>query len=577
MKDYQLEYSKWLQHETLDESLLKELKEIHNQSEEIAERFHKDLEFGTGGLRGIISAGTNRINIYTIRKTTLGLANYIISQGPKAMKQGVAIAYDSRKFSKEFAEEAAKVLATKNIQVYLFSELKPTPLLSFAVRKLGAYSGIVITASHNPPEYNGYKVYNQFGGQVTEEIVADIYEQIALIEDALHFDVIDLQTGMDSGLITVLQDEIDQEYLLAVEQLQLNKELTMKNGGQVTIVYTPLHGTGNKLVRRILAQAGFTNVYVVPEQEHPDAEFRTVAAPNPEDLSVFALAEILAKQQEADIIMATDPDADRLGVLVKNAKGDYQGLSGNQLGALILNYLLEERKKANRLPVNGVLLKTIVTSELGQRIAEKYQVQTVNTLTGFKYIGEKIREFELSKQYSFLFGYEESYGFLAYDIARDKDAVQIAGLVAEMVLKYKLLGKNLFEVLEDIYQEHSFHVEDLIAKTFSGIEGSKRIEQIVGFFRENPLKNINGIPVVGLEDYLKGQKIAYPTSTVTEITLPKANVLKILLADGSWIAVRPSGTEPKIKFYVAVVADKYSFALTKLEKLKEEILKMISI
>jgi len=577
MKDYQLEYSKWLQHETLDESLLKELKEIHNQSEEIAERFHKDLEFGTGGLRGIISAGTNRINIYTIRKATLGLANYIISQGPKAMKQGVAIAYDSRKFSKEFAEEAAKVLATKNIQVYLFSELKPTPLLSFAVRKLGAYSGIVITASHNPPEYNGYKVYNQFGGQVTEEIVADIYEQIALIEDVLYFDVVDLQSGMDSGLITVLQDEIDQEYLQAVEQLQLNKELTKKNGGQVTIVYTPLHGTGNKLVRRILAQAGFTNVYVVPEQEHPDAEFRTVAAPNPEDLSVFALAEILAKQQEADIIMATDPDADRLGVLVKNAKGDYQGLSGNQLGALILNYLLEERKKANRLPVNGVLLKTIVTSELGQRIAEKYQVQTVNTLTGFKYIGEKIREFELSKQYSFLFGYEESYGFLAYDIARDKDAVQIAGLVAEMVLKYKLLGKNLFEVLEDIYQEHSFHVEDLIAKTFSGIEGSKRIEQIVGFFRENPLKNINGIPVVGLEDYLKGQKIAYPTSTVTEITLPKANVLKILLADGSWIAVRPSGTEPKIKFYVAVVADKYSFALTKLEKLKEEILKMISI
>ena len=409
MKDYQLEYNKWLHHETLDESLLKELKEIHNQTEEIAERFHKDLEFGTGGLRGIISAGTNRINIYTIRKTTLGLANYIISQGPKAMKQGVAIAYDSRKFSKEFAEEAAKVLATKNIQVYLFSELKPTPLLSFAVRKLGAYSGIVITASHNPPEYNGYKVYNQFGGQVTEEIVADIYEQIALIEDALHFDVIDLQTGMDSGLITVLQDEIDQEYLQAVEQLQLNKELTKKNGGQVTIVYTPLHGTGNKLARRVLAQAGFTNVYVVPEQEHPDAEFRTVAAPNPEDLSVFALAEILAKQQEADIIMATDPDADRLGVLVKNAKGDYQGLSGNQLGALILNYLLEERKKANRLPVNGVLLKTIVTSELGQRIAEKYQVQTVNTLTGFKYIGEKIREFELSKQYSFLFGYEESY------------------------------------------------------------------------------------------------------------------------------------------------------------------------
>jgi len=573
MRDYFKEYERWLQYQDLNPDLLAELEQINEETKEIEERFYKDLEFGTGGLRGIISAGTNRMNIYTIRKVTLGLANFILKQGPEVMNKGVVIAYDSRKYSGEFAEEAAKVLAANNIKVYLFAEIRPTPLLSFAVRYLKAYAGIVVTASHNPPEYNGYKVYNQYGGQITEELTNLIFQEIQKIDNMLEIPVIELDEAVKKQKVIMIADEIDQEYMKNVESLLLNKNLTLNAGKNLTVIYTPLHGTGNIPVRNILERVGFTNLYIVPEQEAPDPDFPTVKAPNPEEPEVFDLAIKLAKKHDADIIMATDPDADRLGVLVKIDK-QYQALNGNQLGALILHYLLSEKSQKELLPENAVIVKTIVTSDLGAKIAAKYNVETENTLTGFKYIGEKIKDYKETGNKTFIFGYEESYGYLAGDFVRDKDAVQITAVVAEMALKYKQQGKSLFDVLTDIYREFGHHVEDLESITLKGIEGNNKIKEIVANFRNKRPKEINGIPVVMYEDYLVREKVNLNTGEKTLIKLPQSNVIKIFLEDGSWVAVRPSGTEPKLKFYFAAVSDSFISAAEKMENLKSAILNM---
>jgi len=569
-------YDSWLNHTHLEEELKQELITIKGKPKEIEERFYKDLEFGTGGLRGIIGAGTNRMNLYTVRKATLGLANFIVSQGQEAMEQGVAIAYDSRQYSNVFAMEASKVLASKHIKAFLFKELRPTPLLSFAVRELGAFAGIVITASHNPAEYNGYKVYNQDGNQITEEMANDIYHEIKAINNPLEIKVEGFEKYIDQGLVTYIDEEIDNAYDQKVESLLLNENLIRQKGEQIKIIYTPLHGTGNKPVRRILSRVGFKEVYVVPEQEFPDSKFSTVKAPNPEEKDVFQLALQLANEKNADIIMATDPDADRLGILVK-ILDEYKALNGNQLGALILHYLLQQNSKQGTLPKNAALIKTIVTSDLGTEIATGFGVETENTLTGFKYIGEKIKEYQQTASHTFIFGYEESYGYLVGDFVRDKDAVQITVIVAEMALYYKQQGKTLFDVLEEIYQEFGYYMEDLISVTLSGIEGNKIIQEIVSQFRANPPKEIGGLKVIKIEDYQlqKSQDLASNKTSI--ISLPKSNVLKMILEDQSWFTIRPSGTEPKIKLYLSVVGSSKAESETKLNHLKNAVLEIAHI
>ncbi|GBF12146.1 phospho-sugar mutase [Tepidibacillus infernus] len=558
------QYETWLQYDNLQPELMEELQQIEGNMKEIEERFYKNLEFGTGGLRGIIGAGTNRMNIYTVRKATMGLTNCIIEQGEKAIKQGVVIAYDSRRYSQTFAEESAKVLATHGVQVYLFNELRPTPLLSFAVRHLHAFAGIVITASHNPSEYNGYKVYNTDGNQITEEMAEQIYHQMTNVKDILHISVEPLDQLLEQGLIHYIGKEIDNEYAKNVRSLLLNQDLIAQSGKELSIIYTPLHGTGNKPVREILHQVGFTNLHIVKEQEHPDPNFSTVKAPNPEEREVFHLALQLAKEKNADIIMATDPDADRLGVLVKNGE-EYEALNGNQLGAIILYYLLNEKAKKGILPENGVMVNTIVTSDLGEKIASAFHIATEKTLTGFKYIGEKIKEYRETGQYTFLFGYEESYGYLAGDFVRDKDAVQITAIVAEMALVYKLEGKSLLDILDEVYQRFGYYKEDLVSITLKGIEGSNKIKEIVTSFRENPPKELIGMKVKSVEDYL-----------LSPMGLPKSNVLKIIFEDDAWIAIRPSGTEPKLKFYFSMVSNSPLSVQEKLKQLKEAVLAQLT-
>ncbi|TCS84203.1 phospho-sugar mutase [Tepidibacillus fermentans] len=576
MEDFIKRYETWLNHPNLEKELYQELQAIKDNLEGIEERFYKDLEFGTGGLRGIIGAGTNRMNVYTIRKATMGLANYILKQGNEAMQRGVAIAFDSRKFSKDFAKEAARVLASNKIKVYLFEELRPTPLLSFAVRYLQTFAGIVITASHNPPEYNGYKVYNQDGNQITEEMANEIYQEIQMVDNPLNVQMENFQTLFAEKLITYISDEVDQVYDRMVRSLLLNFDLIQRKGNDITIVYTPLHGTGNKPVRRILTNVGLKNVFVVPQQELPDPRFSTVKAPNPEEREVFRLAIQLANEKNADIIMATDPDADRLGVLVKIGD-EYQALNGNQLGAIILYYLLQQKSHQGILPKNAALVKTIVTSDLGEAIASKFGVVTENTLTGFKYIGEKIKEYQESGSHTFIFGYEESYGYLVGDFVRDKDAVQITVIVAEMALYYKEQGKTLFDVLEEIYQEFGYYMEDLVSVTLKGIEGNQKIQEIVASFRDNPPKEIQGIRVSYIEDYKLGLKQDLLTGEKSKLTLPNSNVIKMVMEDQSWFTVRPSGTEPKIKLYFSVVTPSREESQFRLSQLKATVLEKANL
>lgn len=539
----------WLNFAGLDADLKSQLLALTDK--ELEDAFHKDLEFGTGGMRGEIGPGTNRMNIYTVRKASSGLAAYIKDAGKEAMKRGVVIAYDCRHKSREFAMEAAKTLATRGIQTYVFEDLRPTPVLSFAVRHLNAFSGIVITASHNPPEYNGYKVYGPDGGQLVPEEADKVIEKVSQTESELSIEVCPEEELKNKGLIQIIGEEVDEAYLQKLVTISENRDL--KNKDDIKIVFTPLHGTANKFVRKGLEALQYKNVYVVKEQEQPDPDFSTVKSPNPEEHAAFELAIRYGRDVDADLLIGTDPDADRLGIAVKNERGEYQVLTGNQTGALLLHYLLSQKQKKGTLPQNGVMLKTIVTSDLGKEIASSFGVETVEVLTGFKFIAEKIQEYHTSGKYQFLFGYEESYGYLIGDFARDKDAVQAAVLAAEMCAYYKEQGMSLYDALLKLFDEYGYFLEGLRSLTLKGLEGAEKIQAILSSYRKVPLERLLDLSVVIREDYLQGKRTITGNGNKEEtIQLPKSNVIKYYFDDGSWVCLRPSGTEPKIKFYFGV-------------------------
>ncbi|NMB28288.1 MAG: phospho-sugar mutase [Tissierellia bacterium] len=532
---YLEKYNSWLNNEYFDEDIRKELESIRDDEKEIEDRFHKDLTFGTAGLRGKIGAGTNRMNRYTVSLATQGLADTIISRGKEAMDKGVAIAYDVRHLSKEFSEIAARVLAANGIKVYLFKDIRPTPLLSYTIRRLNTISGIVVTASHNPKDYNGYKVYWEEGSQILDDIAEEILNNINNIDDFSQIKLIDMEEGLNKGLIHYIGKEIDDEYVERVKKLAINENIDK----DIKIIYTPLNGTGNKLVRRVLKERGFTNVLVVPEQENPDPDFTTVGYPNPEDVKAFDYAKRYGKENNADILIATDPDCDRVACMVKDHKGEYVFLNGNQTGALLVNYILSSRHRKNTIPENGAIVKSIVTGDLSRAIADHYNITTIETLTGFKHICGKANEFDKTKEHTFIFGYEESIGYVYDTIVRDKDGVISSMLIAEMAAYYKKENRTLLEKLEELYKQYGYYFEKLISIVLEGIEGSQRIGRIMDSFRENPITKIEDIKLIKIIDYLKD-----------ETGNPKSNVLKYFFDDGSWYAVRPSGTEPKIKIYI---------------------------
>lgn len=552
-------YAEWLNDAAIDEATKDELRKLEGDEKEIADRFYRDLEFGTGGLRGVMGAGTNRMNAYTIGKATQGFANWLLS---RQEKPSVVIAHDSRNYSPEFALTAATVLAANGITAYLWDGLRPTPQLSYTVRALKASGGIVVTASHNPPEYNGYKAYGADGCQL---LPGDAEEVIAAIRQIGSFAEVKRMSREDAeaeGLLCWLGEAEDQGYVDTVTAESLNQELLQGGAGNnLTVVYTPLHGSGNQPVRRVLKQAGFGHVIVVPEQEQPDGYFSTVKSPNPEEREAFTLAMELGRQHNADILIGTDPDADRMGAVVRNKEGEYVVLSGNQSGALMVYYLLSQLSEKGKLPANGVVIKTIVTSEMGADIARHYGAEVMNTLTGFKYIGEKMNAFEETGSHTYLFGYEESYGYLAGDYARDKDAVVAAMLICEAAAYYKAQGKTLYEVLLELYEQFGTYREHLESRTLKGIDGVQQIAAIMNDWRANPPASVSGIAVNEVLDYEQGID-----------GLPKENVLKYKLADGSWFCLRPSGTEPKIKVYFAVRGDSLEDASSRISKLTDAVM-----
>ncbi|MFJ7928673.1 phospho-sugar mutase [Peribacillus sp. NPDC096448] len=572
--DWKSLYTIWTNYPNLNNEMRLMLEEMKDDEISLEDAFYKNLEFGTGGMRGEIGPGTNRMNIYTVRKATVGLAEYIQSFGNEAKSRGVVIAYDSRHKSPEFALEAAKTLATKGIKAYLFDELRPTPQLSFSVRKLSAFAGIVITASHNPREYNGYKVYGSDGAQLLPEAADQVIDYVNAIESELSIVVEEEEVLKDRGLIQIIGEELDtayNEHLLTIpEDSKLADEIDVK------LVFTPLHGTANKSVKRALHDLGYRNVQIVKEQEIPDANFPTVKVPNPEEHAAFELAIALGNRINADLLIATDPDADRLGISVKNNAGDYVVLTGNQTGALFLDYLISQKQRKGSLPHNGVVLKTIVTSEIGRAISEQNGLKTVDVLTGFKYIAEKINEYHTSGEHSFLFGYEESYGYLIKDFARDKDAIQATILAVEVCAYYKKQGKTMYEGLLDVFNKYGYYLEDLRSLTLKGIEGAKQIQAILNEFRENPPAQISGQQVVVQEDYLSSKKYMFGPNREEEIKLPKSNVLKYFLEDGTWVCLRPSGTEPKIKFYFGVQGSSMKEAQEKLSSVTKDFMRSIN-
>lgn len=567
--DWEVNANKWKSFSKLDTELKEQLLRLNEQ--ELEDAFYKNLEFGTGGMRGEIGVGTNRINVYTVRKASLGLAAFIESAGTEAKNRGVVIAYDPRHKSQEFALEAARTLATRGIQTYVFDELRPTPELSFAVRYLHAFAGIVITASHNPPEYNGYKVYGPDGGQLPPKSADEVIAKVNAVQNELQIEVQSEQELKEKGLITIIGDHIDRVYMENVIGIAENP--TLGNESDLKVVFTPLHGTANKLVRRGLKALHYKHVYVVEEQEHPDPEFSTVKSPNPEEHAAFALAICKGEELGADLLIATDPDADRLGIAVKNMDGNYVVLTGNQTGALLLHYILTMKEKKGTLQKSAVMLKTIVTSELGRAIASSFGVETVDVLTGFKFIAEKINTYEQSGTAQFLFGYEESYGYLIGDFTRDKDAIQAALLATEMCAYYKKQGMSLYEALLSLFEKYGFYKEGLRSLKLKGKAGQEMIQQTLAFFRANPLKEICGEEVTVFEDYLTS--IRMQDGKTEAIELPKSNVLKYFLADGSWIALRPSGTEPKMKVYFGVTSTSLAASEDKLSSLEDSFMKVV--
>ncbi|HEO6953255.1 TPA: phospho-sugar mutase [Streptococcus agalactiae] len=565
---YTENFQKWLDFEQLPDYLRQELLSMDEKTKEDA--FYTNLEFGTAGMRGYIGAGTNRINIYVVRQATEGLAKLIETKGEEAKKRGVAIAYDSRHFSPEFAFESAQVLAQHGIKSYVFEALRPTPELSFAVRHLNAYAGIMVTASHNPAPFNGYKVYGQDGGQLPPADADALTDFIRAIENPFAVELADLDESKSSGLIQVIGEDVDIEYLREVKDVNINQDLINNFGKDMKIVYTPLHGTGEMLTRRALAQAGFESVVVVESQAKADPDFSTVKSPNPESQAAFALAEELGREVNADVLVATDPDADRLGVEIRQPDGSYKNLSGNQIGAIIAKYILEAHKTAGTLPENAALAKSIVSTELVTKIAESYGATMFNVLTGFKFIAEKIQEFEEKHNHTYMFGFEESFGYLIKPFVRDKDAIQAVLLVAEIAAYYRSRGLTLADGIDEIYKEYGYFAEKTISVTLSGVDGAAEIKKIMDKFRENGPKQFNNTDIVLLEDFQK-QIATKNDGTISNLTTPPSNVLKYTLADDSWIAVRPSGTEPKVKFYIATVGNDLADAETKIANIEKEI------
>lgn len=565
---YTENFQKWLDFEQLPDYLRQELLSMDEKTKEDA--FYTNLEFGTAGMRGYIGAGTNRINIYVVRQATEGLAKLIETKGEEAKKRGVAIAYDSRHFSPEFAFESAQVLAQHGIKSYVFEALRPTPELSFAVRHLNAYAGIMVTASHNPAPFNGYKVYGQDGGQLPPADADALTDFIRAIENPFAVELADLDESKSSGLIQVIGEDVDIEYLREVKDVNINQDLINNFGKDMKIVYTPLHGTGEMLTRRALAQAGFESVVVVESQAKADPDFSTVKSPNPESQAAFALAEELGREVDADVLVATDPDADRLGVEIRQPDGSYKNLSGNQIGAIIAKYILEAHKTAGTLPENAALAKSTVSTELVTKIAESYGATMFNVLTGFKFIAEKIQEFEEKHNHTYMFGFEESFGYLIKPFVRDKDAIQAVLLVAEIAAYYRSRGLTLADGIDEIYKEYGYFAEKTISVTLSGVDGAAEIKKIMDKFRENGPKQFNNTDIVLLEDFQK-QTATKNDGTISNLTTPPSNVLKYTLADDSWIAVRPSGTEPKIKFYIATVGNDLADAETKIANIEKEI------
>ena len=575
--DYMDKYNFWLTSPQFDEETRKELEAIKGNDLEIKDRFYKDLEFGTGGLRGIIGAGTNRMNKYTVGKATQGLSNYILKNNPEGKAMGVALAYDSRNMSSEFAEMSALVLNANGIKAYIFDELRPTPELSFAVRHLGCTAGIVVTASHNPPEYNGYKVYWADGAQVVAPKDEGIISEVNSITDFSAIKMMDKAEAVKNGLFNVVGKEIDDAFVENIKKQAVRPEEVIK-AKDMKIVYTPLHGAGNKNVRRVLAEVGFENVYVVPEQEKPDGTFPTVGYPNPEDPKAFTLAIKLAQEKQADIIIGTDPDSDRIGVVVKDNNGNYDILTGNMTGALLTEYVLGGRKEKGTLPENAAMVKTIVTTEMVRAIAENYGVKLFDVLTGFKFIGEKIKQFEEDHSYSYVFGFEESYGCLSGTYARDKDAVGASMLVCEMAAYYKNKGMTLYDGLMELYNKYGFYKEGVKSVTLKGVDGAEQIQKIMEYLRNNVPSDFAGNKVIWAKDYKTGVFKNLLTGETEASTLPKSNVLYYNLDDRAWLCVRPSGTEPKIKFYMGVKADSLENAVEKTDALVasvDELLKKI--
>ncbi|EEK48172.1 phospho-sugar mutase [Bacillus cereus ATCC 10876] len=570
--NWKQEFSRWLSYAQLDAELKEQLENMKQDEKKIEDSFYKNLEFGTGGMRGELGAGTNRLNVYTVRKATKGLASFIEKLGEEAKKRGVVVAYDSRHKSPEFAMEVAATLGARGITTYVFESLRPTPVLSFAVRHLHTVSGIVLTASHNPPEYNGYKVYGEDGGQLPPKEADELISYVNAVEDELTVEVADVEQLKADGLLHIIGQEVDDAYAAELNNVIINKEMVEKVGKDLKIVFTPLHGTSNISVRRGLKEVGFTDVTVVKEQELPDPNFSTVKSPNPEEHAAFEYAIRDGEKVGADVLIATDPDADRLGVAVRNHNGEFQVLTGNQTGALMLDYLLSQKKENGTLPENGVVLKTIVTSEIGRTIAKAYGLDTVDTLTGFKFIGEKIRQYEESGQYEFQFGYEESYGYLIRPFCRDKDAVQSVLFACEVAAYYKSQGKTLYDGLLEVFEKYGFFREDLVSLTLKGKDGAEKIQEMMAKFRENPPKEVAGLTVVAVEDYKASVVTSLQDGHKEEIHLPKSNVLKYQLEDGSWFCLRPSGTEPKIKFYFGVKDSSLQNSEQKLLTIKEDIM-----
>ena len=566
--EYLEKYNEWCNSEIFDEETKKELNSIKDNDNEIKDRFYKNLEFGTAGLRGIIGAGTNRMNKYTVTQATQGLANYILKNNKE--NKGVAIAYDSRNMSEEFSKWAALCLNANGIKTYRFESLRPTPELSFAVRYLNCIAGIVITASHNPSEYNGYKVYWEDGAQIVAPVDKGIMDEVKAVSDFSKIKDMDIEKAKQEKLYNEIGKDVDDAYIAELKKLVLNKDIVEKVQKDIKIVYTPLHGTGNLPVQRILKEIGFENVYVVPEEEKPDGNFPTVTYPNPEDKNAFELALKLASDIKADIVLATDPDADRLGIYALDTKtGEYMPFTGNMSGLLIAEYELSQKKERNMIPENGALIKTIVSSNLADAIAKEYNVKLIEVLTGFKYIGEQIKIFEQTKSNEYLFGFEESYGCLIGTHARDKDAIVAVMALCEAAAYYKNKNLTLWDQMINIYEKYGYYKEGQIALTMKGIDGTNKIKEIMENMRKNPLKKLGQYNVVEYRDYSISKLENYKNNTTETINLPKSNVLYYELEDDAWCCVRPSGTEPKIKFYIGVKGKSIEDSENKLKELSE--------